>query len=750
MKNFSNNSNTRCIKFSIFLFQMLSMISFNDGHADTDTKVQTVSLPALVVEEPKESPTAVQPPESAIGAKEEINKSTIDIQAGGEQISPYKAISMQPGVDVRSKDAFGLEVSHHIRGKSDRNIGETLEGLPLKGIGPGVGLSTMMDLENVASISLMKGAVPADSGFGYGSDNGMVDMHIMAPTDELHGKLKQVLGSESFTRSYLRLDTGNMGNLAKAFVSGSYTNADKWKGAGRSPDGRKNLALGIANTPAQPVEWEIYSVYNEDNKHAYRGLSYEQTQNLSRYKKFDYNTALTGDSAEDAYYYDYNRQHFETYTFFGKLKARLSSRSSLSLKPYYLNDEGYRYSGSNGRVIDWNVEHETYGAVLEYSHAISHGQIKAGYWYQEDEPPGPPTARKYRSTDGLEFLGWERLVKATNHKFSSPFVTAEKCFGPTTLNAGLRYLWLKTPDLTSYDTAGLPDVSYSQALALNPEVNLHLGGRTHELFLPEVGATCQLSDTAILRASYGKNYNTPQFSLGSQVISFKKKGLTDQQIQAIWDGIEPETSDNFDLGLNYTKGPGFISATLFYSLVKHVGGSFFDPDLNFSYYQNTAEAHSYGLEIATGYTFTPHLDAGISLTCNHYQFTTDIKAAGGAVIESKGHQLPDVPLFMAALSTNWRTHEFIVSPTVRYLGERYADVENKYSVDPYFLLDLAMKKEFAVTHNQNLTFTLAVNNLLDEEYISIISAADTSIGLDAPTYYVGAPRTILASLQYDF
>jgi hypothetical protein len=39
---------------------------------------------------------------------------------------------------------------------------------------------------------------------------------------------------------------------------------------------------------------------------------------------------------------------------------------------------------------------------------------------------------------------------------------------------------------------------------------------------------------------------------------------------------------------------------------------------------------------------------------------------------------------------------------------------------------------------------------LDEDYISIISAGDTSIGRDAPTYYPGAPRTFFASVQLDF
>jgi iron complex outermembrane receptor protein len=739
-----------CRPITILLALTMSILVSAESHAqdEINTPVDAQPLPSVNVVEEQETVTTITPPESAVGTGETIGRTTIDIQGGAEQISPYKAISMQPGVDVRGSDAFGMELSHRIRGKSDRNIGETIEGLPLKGIGPGVGLSTMMDLENIQSISLSKGAVSADSGFGYGSDNGMVDMHMRRPVDEAHGTIKQALGSDSFTRTYLRLDTGNMGQVAKGFVSGSYTEADKWKGEGDSPDGRKNVAAGLSSTASQPIQWELYGIHNEDKKHSYKGLSYEQRLDLSANQYVDYNTSLTGDSATDANYYDYNRQHFKTSTVFGKVSVPLTDSASLTLKPYYLHDEGARYMGSNGRVVDWFVDHDTAGGVLECRYAISQGEIKAGYWYQEDEAPGPPTSRKYCSTDGLEFLGWERLVEVDNHKFSSPFVTAEKTFGATTLAAGLRYLWLTQPDLTSYDVTGLPDVGYEEALALNPAVQLQVDGQTHEIFLPNIGITHRLLDTTQLRASYGRTYNTPQYGLGMQITSLQARGLSDAQLQAVWDRIEPETGDNFDLGLNYSFGRGFIAPTAFYSLVKHVGGSFYDPDLNMTYSQNTAEAQSYGLELAAGYTITPELNVSTAVTYTQYEFTSNIEAAGGATIESEGHQIPDVPEWMVNLSFNWEKNGYRLTPAVRYMGQRYVDVENKYTVDPYFLVDLALSKKFKLTQKQALTVSLSVTNLLDEEYISTISASDTSIGQDT-TYAVGPPRTFFIALQYD-
>jgi len=742
-----NSNRTSAI---LLLVVMIFFSVFNDSHAQeapqTDADIQ--SLPPVDVVDEKEQSTTITPSDSAVGTQETIGRNTIDVQGGMDQISPYKAISMQPGVDIRFNDAFGMELSHRIRGKSDRNIGETIEGLPVKGIGPGVGLSTMMDIENIQSISLSKGAVSADSGFGYGSDNGMVDMHVRRPADDAHGTIKQALGSDAFTRTYLRVDTGNMGQVAKGFVSGSYTEADKWKGEGDSPDGRKNVAVGLSGTSDQPVQWEIYGVHNEDKKHNYKGLTYEQSLDLSANRYVDYNTTLTGDSATDANYYDYNRQEFKTSTVFGRIRVPIADRSAITVKPYYLHDEGFWYLGSKDKVVDWFVDHDTMGGVIEYSYALNQGEIKAGYWYQEDEAPGPPTSRKNRSTDGLEFLGWERLVEVDNHKFSSPFVMAEKTFGATTLAGGVRYLWLTQPDLTSYDTTDLPDVGYDEALALDPDVQLHVKGQTHEVFLPNIGITHRLLDSTQLRASYGRTYNTPQYSLGKQITAIQKAGLSDAQLQAVWDSIEPETGDNFDLGATISFDRGFIAPTAFYSLVKNVGGSFYDPALDMTYTQNSAEAQSYGIELAAGYTITPELNISTAVTFTQYEFTSNLETAGGSIIESDGHQIPDVPEWMVNLSLDWEKNGYRVTPTIRYLGERYVDVENKYTVGDYFLVDLALAKTFKLTQRQSLTLSVSMTNLLDEEYISDISASDASIGQDT-TYTVGAPRTFFVALRYD-
>lgn len=676
--------------------------------------------------------------DSTIGSKNVASAKEIKIFSSAELISPYKAISLEPGVDIRTNDPFGINITHKIRGKSDRNIGETLEGLPLKGIGPGGGLATMVDIENISSISVEKGAIKADSGFGYGSDNGMVDMKMKKPAGTFETTLKQSIGSDNFSKSYIRIDSGELYGKAKVFISGSLTEADKWKGEGKSPD-RKNFEMGIASTSNQPVEWELYGIYNDQKSHNFKGLTYAQSKDLNTYRDLDYQT--TNPASSD--YYDYNKQDFQTYTLFGKLKIPVSSDSSISFRPYFLNDKGHSYSTNGTKVLDWIVDHNTYGGVVEYETKLSDATLKAGYWYQEDEPPGPPTSQKLREPSTLAFSSWSRLVGVKkNHTFNAPFLTYEQTFGNTVVEAGLKYLFLSSPTLITYNTTGIGDVSYEEALSQATNVRYSLPSHNYEVFLPNIGFTHFLDDSSSIKVSYGRNWNTLSYSGFST-------SLSDDIAKKMWSALKPEESDNFDLGYTFEGDKFSFSSTLFYSLVKNVGGSFYDPVLNQTYAQNTAEAESYGLEIGTSYKLLPNLLLSAAATYNKYAFTTDIQSASTAYIACKGHQHPDVPKFFGNISAKYDFMGYKIAPILRYVGKRYVDTLGQYSVDSYYLVDLSINKEIALDDGHSLDLSLSATNLLDKKYLSTFSASEINI-VPETTYTVGSPRAVFVSLQYKF
>lgn len=708
------------------------------------------SLCAIELEEAGVTTEIIE--ESSIGSKKVITAKEIPIISSAELLNPYKVISLEAGVDIRTNDPFGMDITHKIRGKSDRNIGETLEGLPLKGIGPGGGLSTMIDIENISSVSVEKGAIKADSGFGYGSDNGMVDMKMKKPSKEFRADIKQALGSYNFSKTFFRVDSGEVADSSKFFVSGSLTKADKFKGEGESPN-RKNFAFGVSSLSSSAVEWELYGVYNDEKKHNYYGLTYDQSRDLGRFRDVDYNKELTGDAAQDSRYYDRNFQDFQTYTIIAKLKIPLSTKDSLTFRPYFLNDKGYSYSGSGSNVIDWLVDHDTYGGVAEYAHEEQNSKVKLGYWYQEDEPPGPPTSRKLRDASTLAFKKWERIVAVNQkHIFHAPYLTYEHRFENTIVEAGLKYLWLSSPKLTSYNTAGIGDVSYKTALGEVSAVDFMLPSNTYEVFLPNIGVTHYLDDFSYIKASYGRNYNTPSYGFGGSMINYFKSSTVSQDVsllQNMWAALKPEESDNFDISYTYEGQKFSFESGVFYSKVQNVGGTFYDPILDFRYQQNLAEAESYGAELSAAYKFSQNFLLRGAATYNHYAFTKDIEASSGAYIKTKGNQLPDVPLFYGNISAEYDLEGYTFAPIVRYLGKRHVDVEHHYEVDPYYLVDLSISKEFKIDAKQRVSLSLACTNLLDEKYISTFGASELNVSPDI-RYTVGAPRTFFASLSYKY
>ncbi|HZJ81268.1 MAG TPA: TonB-dependent receptor plug domain-containing protein, partial [Guyparkeria sp.] len=468
----------RVISVPLFVAVPLTAIGAENGAMSLSTIEIVGGLPAS---------RTFSPPESAVGTRHTVSGKGIETQGGPEALSFEKALRMVPGVDVTSIEPYGNESSMRIRGKSHSNhgrTGETIEGLPIKGIGPG--LSIAFDLENAESISVIKGAVPADEGLGFGTDVGMVDLRIRRPQETFGGQLRQVLGSDALQRTFVRLDSGDLGGVARAFVSGSFTQADKWKGAGRSPDGDTNIMFGLTGNPDSAVIWELFGNHNETDKHNYRGLNYLQSQDLGRYRKLDHRLELTGDPLKDADYYDYNRQSFDSDTVFGRITVPIAT-GELTVKPYYSTEEGYRLFSSGNKVTRWVVDHDTYGLSLDWEQPVGAVDLKAGYWYGVHEPPGPPTAQKALYTDDLSFARWTRLEKAGDHVFHSPYVQLETMLGHTRLSAGLKFLSMQSPDLAIYDTSGLTDASYSDVFAQDPDVALYLEDQTHRLWLPNIG-----------------------------------------------------------------------------------------------------------------------------------------------------------------------------------------------------------------------------------------------------------------------
>lgn len=141
--------------------------------------------------------------------------------------------------------------------------------------------------------------------------------------------------------------------------------------------------------------------------------------------------------------------------------------------------------------------------------------------------------------------------------------------------------------------------------------------------------------------------------------------------------------------------------------------------------RNLRSVHAYGVELQCG--VKARLSDSWSLGVDgSYSYTPSVNV-GEKMSEgdqSIGKQLPYVPLHSASITGNLRFRSWSLLYKWCYYSERYTMTSNAYSytgvLPDYFMNNVALEKQF---HPKwaDVSLKCSVNNLLDEEYISVLS-----------------------------
>jgi len=740
------------------------------GQDQTGT-TSTYSLGETVVVGEK-APGPLQEEKSQPATETSLDQDAIRTFGGPGQTNPYKALNLLPSVNAEGTDPYGLTQDQNnlrIRGQAGltyNRLSRTINGLPL-GVNVGNGsMGNFLDMENVSNLSLGRGPIAADKGFGFGNSAGAVDMEILAPADKLGVNLSQHYGSFGFTRTFGRFDLGELPNVGTRFFgSASYSQDDKWRGTGGTQ--RTNLMAGLAQPMCYGhVRLEAYGLYNQYRQDEFRPLTYDQSKNLGNYRGFDFNSGRTGVPTADFGYYGYNWQHADEWAVFGKLEADLWSGAKATFKPYYAGDSGERYftnitttpTANALNVNRTNFQEGQFGFVAEIEQKFDPFKFKAGFWHQDITVYPPPVAGQtaYQITStGYVFKAWNMLNEVGERIFNAPYVQANGDFGKFHATGGLKYLSANMPWVKSFSTKGVPDVSYDDAFGYSagqlPARNTNSAEKT--AWLPNFGLSYDLTDTLTLRAMYGRNYayplQGPLYSVyANNQAAFTAKGIT---LQHLWNETKLETSDNIDVGARYNNGTFSVAPTLFYAYFHDKQVSAYDPAIGSSYLQSGSEARSYGAELETSWRARPWLTLFGAASYNSFQFTKNIRTALNSSLDVTGNQVPDVPQWMAKLGATVTYEKFTGTVLYRYIDSRYGDAQNNEYVRPYNIVDLNLSYDLPpIFHNNECKLTLDILNLFDERYIAIIRAPSDDTQSGSASYYPGAPLTVVGGITVKF
>jgi iron complex outermembrane receptor protein len=697
----------------------------------------------------------------------ETNTKTRITENGIRSLNPasmtsiLRAVSLIPSVNQQSVDPLGLaDISNFHESFRFRGVEATgggnpstpvnIENIPVTGR-PGGG-ANICDLENFRSISIYKGGIPADKALGLTNIGGKIDLEVKRPEEKFHFEVDQAFGAYGFRRSFARISTGLPSSKTAAFLSYSNTHADKWKGEGDTD--RNNVMVGLTQTVGSKLKVEAFSIHNQTAVHAYRPLNYEKASSLDR----NYDDEYSNDPG-DYQYYGYNKSRFTDYNIFANIEYAVDGSSGIVMKPFYWKDKGYyQQSITTGdgspRIRRWDINHDIRGVMAQYSRKWRDGYLNAGYSYLDQERPGPPTSWKlYRvSSTGLVFDKWQILSNSSRHRQHVPFVSGKHSTGALTLEGSVKYVRYSMPEIMTYVTSDLSDVSYDQALGIKPAVEANASARSKNFneILPSIGLSYLLNRSLSAYFSYGRNHGLsvslyPFFI--SQKSSFYAKGIS---LQKLWDEQKLETADNFDVGLRYGARNLYVTPTFYFARHKNKTATYHDVSLNATFPSAVFDAEAHGFEVEAGAVPVGNLSVYSSFSYNRFSFSQNIHNQAGSIIPVDGKQVPDAPKYMAKAGVACSLRGLTLSPSIRYTSSRYGDILQTEIIAGAALVDLDLAYTTAIPKMavERLKVSFSINNLLDKKYISIINTTDyATLG---STYQTGAPFTVQGAISAAF
>lgn len=714
--------------------------------------------------------------------------------------NPYQAIELLPGVNTFSHDATGLFGGGlRVRGANSDQMGFTINGAPVNDSGNfAVYPQEYSDTENLCEVFVTQGSTDTEAPH-VGASGGNVGMVTCAPKDKFGVRLAQSLGGLSFSKSFLRVDTGKFANdKAKAFISYTKAVADKFKGPGKAD--KEHVDFGAEFKATDSVFLSTSFLYNNALNNNIRSLTYAQIAASGR--QLDNSaippkhlTAVNGTAQVEKVpadnYYEFNVNPFKNYLWTGKAEYKASKDVSVSAEPYFWYGFGTggqelttlaESSGSSkiaGGVSDINGDGDTLDTVMVYRGSLTRTyrpgitfkanarfdkhNILAGYWYErarhiQTQPAVridnngnaadrwlEEEAALLRTQNGATYQGRDQLTISTG---SSLFVQDSIALMQDKLNLqlGLRNSEIKRAFNNHANQGFGQGADYS--------VN-----KTYSKVLPSLGARYTLDTEQQVFFNLAQNMKAPgNFSYGSlltggTVVNGVLTGATLRNPT-----VEMETSTNLDLGYRFTNDAWTFSGSVYYIDFKNRIARAFNPVEGTALDFNVGDVKTKGFELETGYKINTNWSMYGSLSYTNSEMQSNLRTGVNTYEATAGKQMPDTPEWLSGLRLNYNSGAWYGNLDAKFTGKSFSTLVNDQTVDAHTVVNATLGYRFANTSFlKKPSIQLNLSNLFDEEYVRINSPSGSQFttravgaGGVSPSYYVGAPRFASVTFRADF
>lgn len=537
---------------------------------------------------------------------------TQEIQKVLPGVSPLKAIQTLPGVLYETADPWGNNEQNEslfVHGFSTQQLGYTLDGVPLGdqqyGNYNGLSPSRAISSENVGRVNLSSGAgslgVASTSNLG-----GAIDTFSRDPSQSREFNVRETVGSYSTTRTFLRADSGDLGNGNSGYVSYLHHDQRAWDFNGHQRDDQVNLKLVHDDEHGKLtffVDWQSKVEPNEDatgfgnqqtaaaagftpysRPFLYPNLaacsstltggpgtpppaqgnnfsncfSAAQRADLLGYLKYDWKVAPDITWSNQAYYhYDYGRgivagpiNQAGLPGLFASYFPQLVVGSSTSAATLINISNLFGGTGNEVRTTEYRINRGGLISVLDWK--LGDHQIEAGGWIEHNEP--------------AQHRVWYPFAAANNDlspydtpKGQSVFTQYYPQFFVTDVQLHVQDQWRILPNLLLQvgDKASLQNAN---GKFLINQVNLPGTAvpvvfpsgkiKSDEWFLPQLGAIWDATEHE--QVFFNAQKNLRQFipyGAGSNFYGFSPWSLGTQAAFDLFKStVKPETSLTYELG----------------------------------------------------------------------------------------------------------------------------------------------------------------------------------------------------------
>ncbi len=611
--------------------------------------------------------------------------------------NPVKAIQTLPGVQFETADPWGnneQNIALFVHGFNQNQLGFTMDGVPLgdQSYGNYNGLTPQRAVisENVARVRLTAGA--ADLGTASASNlGGGIETYSSDPAATMGVRFAQTLGSYDASRTFLRIDSGEvegLGGTNSGYLSVVRQKARAWEFNARQGGWQGNAKFvhkGENGTLTGYFDISDKAEPNQDSvahnagglEPYYRSLLYPNWQAALAY--VDANGAPPSNNPNNYMNYFGDAQRTD-YLGYIKYERRFGDAVTWTNQVYYHHDEGqgqitgpiaaaglpglfriyypgqdlkqvFGGSGYALRTTEYGIDRK--GAISTLAIRAGDHEIELGGWYEHnrntifrrwyaapiDNPPSPyewADPAKRRLTQYAAITKYDLIQTHVQDRWHvTPTVTVEAGF-----KSSLQFADGRVP--TQPLPGALPGTSTGY-----PEGQLN----TKKWFLPAIGAIWDVSANDQLFGHIQKNVRQFQASVAAGLSPFAVG--SQQAFEQIKANTSPETSWTYEAGLRsrHALDVGPLTAIEGQISAYHVD---FDNRLlqisatpviasvigGVSILQNVGRVQTNGVDAAATLRFGPHLSIYNALSYNSSKYR-DNYVSGTSTVLTAGKYVPN-------------------------------------------------------------------------------------------------------------